>query len=122
MLMDSGAYRVQNAACAACGAPLGWKFVRAAEKTEKWKIEEKVFEMKDVLEATKNILHQTEEKLFVDKDAKGALKDLERLDGVKAHVKQVERLEERNESLADIVYLFFESATRFMQLMTPTRC
>ncbi|KAJ3768602.1 peptidase C14 [Lentinula raphanica] len=79
--------------------------VLAVEKTEKWKIEEKVFEMKDVLEATKNILHQTEEKLFVDKDAKGALKDLERLDGVKAHVKQVERLEERNESLADIVLI-----------------
>ncbi|KAJ3748282.1 peptidase C14 [Lentinula raphanica] len=35
----------------------------------------------------------------------GALKDLERLDGVKAHVKQVERLEERNESLADIVLI-----------------
>ncbi|GJE98332.1 hypothetical protein PsYK624_145600 [Phanerochaete sordida] len=37
MLMDSGAYRVQNAACAACGEPLGWKFVRAAEQAEKWK-------------------------------------------------------------------------------------
>ena len=37
MLMHSGAYRVQHAACAACGAPLGWKFVRAAESAEKWK-------------------------------------------------------------------------------------
>lgn len=37
MLMNSGAYRVQNAACAACSEPLGWKFVRATEQTEKWK-------------------------------------------------------------------------------------
>lgn len=37
MLMNSGAYRVQNSSCAACGEALGWKFVRAAEKTEKWK-------------------------------------------------------------------------------------
>ena len=37
MLMNSGAYRVQNCSCGACGEPLGWKFVRAAEKTEKWK-------------------------------------------------------------------------------------
>ena len=37
MLMNSGAYRVQHAACGACGEPLGWKLVRAAEKTEKWK-------------------------------------------------------------------------------------
>ncbi|KAJ3734051.1 peptidase C14 [Lentinula guzmanii] len=79
--------------------------VLALEKTEKWKIKEKVFEMKDVLEATKDILHETGEKLFVEKDAKGALMDLERLDGVKAHVKQVEQLEKRNESLADIVLI-----------------
>ncbi|KAJ3991924.1 peptidase C14, partial [Lentinula boryana] len=38
-------------------------------------------------------------------DAKGALMDFERLDGVKAHVKQVEQLEKRNESLADIVLI-----------------
>lgn len=80
--------------------------VLAVEKTEKWRIKEKVFEMKDVLEATKDILHETGEKLFVEKDAKGALMDLERLNGVKAHVKQVEKLEKRNESLADIVSCF----------------
>ncbi|KAJ4482769.1 peptidase C14, caspase domain-containing protein [Lentinula edodes] len=79
--------------------------VLAVEKTEKWRIKEKVFEMKDVLEATKDILHETGEKLFVEKDAKGALMDLERLNGVKAHVKQVEKLEKRNESLADIVLI-----------------
>ncbi|KAJ3740527.1 peptidase C14 [Lentinula detonsa] len=62
--------------------------VLALEKTEKWKIKEKVFEMKDVLEATKDILHETGEKLFVEKDAKG-----------------VEQLEKRNESLADIVLI-----------------
>ncbi|EKM56270.1 uncharacterized protein PHACADRAFT_55798, partial [Phanerochaete carnosa HHB-10118-sp] len=37
MLMHSGAYRVQKAACAVCAGPLGWKFVRATEQTEKWK-------------------------------------------------------------------------------------
>lgn len=37
MLMDSGAYRVQHSHCAACSAPVGWKFVRASERTEKWK-------------------------------------------------------------------------------------
>ncbi|KIP01764.1 hypothetical protein PHLGIDRAFT_49013, partial [Phlebiopsis gigantea 11061_1 CR5-6] len=37
MLMHTGAYRVQNTLCAACGESLGWKFVRASEKTEKWK-------------------------------------------------------------------------------------
>ena len=37
MLMNTGAYRVQNSLCASCGEPLGWKFVRASEKTEKWK-------------------------------------------------------------------------------------
>ena len=37
MLMNTGAYRVQNCSCASCGEPLGWKFVRAAEQTEKWK-------------------------------------------------------------------------------------
>ncbi|KAJ4475652.1 peptidase C14 [Lentinula aciculospora] len=79
--------------------------VLAVEKTEKWKIKEKLFEMKDILEATKDILHETEEKLFVEKDAKGALIDFERLDGVKAHVKQVEVLQKRNESLADIVLI-----------------
>ena len=37
MLMHTGAYRVQNSLCASCGESLGWKFIRASEKTEKWK-------------------------------------------------------------------------------------
>ena len=37
MLMNSGAYRVQHAACDVCDVPLGWKLVRAAEPSEKWK-------------------------------------------------------------------------------------
>ncbi|KIK58316.1 hypothetical protein GYMLUDRAFT_702773 [Collybiopsis luxurians FD-317 M1] len=77
----------------------------AVEKTETWKIKEKIFEVKDILEATKDILHETGERLFVQKDGKGAWKDLERLDGVKAHVKNVETLEKQNESLADVVLI-----------------
>lgn len=37
LLMDSGVYRVQNAFCDACREPIGWKFVSASEKSEKWK-------------------------------------------------------------------------------------
>ncbi|KZT64776.1 hypothetical protein DAEQUDRAFT_656357, partial [Daedalea quercina L-15889] len=37
LLMDTGAHTVQEAACALCGAYLGWKIVRAHEPSEKWK-------------------------------------------------------------------------------------
>ncbi|KAI0341325.1 yippee-domain-containing protein [Trametopsis cervina] len=37
LLMNSGVYRVQNSTCAECETPIGWKFVKATEKGEKWK-------------------------------------------------------------------------------------
>jgi hypothetical protein len=37
LLMNSGAYRVQNSTCSGCDTIIGWKFVSATEKTEKWK-------------------------------------------------------------------------------------
>ncbi|KAE9409731.1 peptidase C14 [Gymnopus androsaceus JB14] len=77
----------------------------ALEETEVWKVREKFFEVKDMLEATKDILHETGGKLFVERDGKGALMDIERLDGLKAHVKQVEAMKKRNESLADVVLI-----------------
>lgn len=73
------------------------------EKTEVLKIKEKIYEAKDMLEATKGILHESGEKLFVERDGKGAMMDIERLEGLKAHVKQVEKMEKNNESLADVV-------------------
>ncbi|KAF5387578.1 hypothetical protein D9757_006584 [Collybiopsis confluens] len=79
--------------------------VLAVEKKETWKIKEKIYEIKDMLEATKDIIHESEQRLFVQKDRKGALMDIERLDGVRAHVKHVEQLEKRNESLADVVLI-----------------
>ncbi|KAF9067600.1 peptidase C14, caspase domain-containing protein [Rhodocollybia butyracea] len=79
--------------------------VLAVEKKETWKIKEKAFEVKDILEATKEIFHETAEKLFVERSRKGALMDLERLDGLKTHVKQAEKAEKGNESLADVVLI-----------------
>lgn len=35
--MNSGAYRVQNTSCSGCDTTIGWKFVNATEKSEKWK-------------------------------------------------------------------------------------
>ena len=35
--MDTGVYRVQPSHCASCTTTIGWKFVRASERTEKWK-------------------------------------------------------------------------------------
>lgn len=37
LLMNSGAYRVQISTCSSCQTPLGWKFIDASERAEKWK-------------------------------------------------------------------------------------
>ena len=37
LLMDSGVYRIQTSHCTACSAIVGWKFVHASERTERWK-------------------------------------------------------------------------------------
>ncbi|KAI0088934.1 hypothetical protein BDY19DRAFT_1057086 [Irpex rosettiformis] len=37
LLMNSGAYRVQNSSCSGCDTIIGWRFVSATEKTEQWK-------------------------------------------------------------------------------------
>ncbi|PIL28243.1 hypothetical protein GSI_09655 [Ganoderma sinense ZZ0214-1] len=37
LLMDSGAYTIQEFICKACSAYLGWKFVRAHDGPERWK-------------------------------------------------------------------------------------
>lgn len=37
LLMDSGAYTIQEFICTACEAYLGWKFARAHDGSERWK-------------------------------------------------------------------------------------
>ncbi|KAI0765484.1 hypothetical protein C8Q74DRAFT_1161828, partial [Fomes fomentarius] len=37
LLMDSGAYTIQEFICTSCEAYLGWKFARAHDGSERWK-------------------------------------------------------------------------------------
>ncbi|THU88600.1 peptidase C14 [Dendrothele bispora CBS 962.96] len=87
----------------------GWgrraRGILGLEKKEVFEVREDVFRVGDMLEATKNILEETGKKLFVEKDSEGALEDIGRLQGVKAHVEKVEEMQRRNESLADVVLI-----------------
>ncbi|KAI0366094.1 hypothetical protein BV20DRAFT_913228, partial [Pilatotrama ljubarskyi] len=45
LLMDSGAYTIQEFICRSCEAYLGWKFVRAHDGPERWKEGHYILEM-----------------------------------------------------------------------------
>jgi len=85
----------------------GWRRrargILGLEKKEVVEVREDVFRVGDLLEATKDILEETGRKLFIEKDSRGALQDIEKLEGVQAHVEKVEEMQKRNESLADVV-------------------
>lgn len=52
LLMNSGAYRVQTAYCTACNTTVGWKFLHASERSEKWKEGYHVVELDHLREVT----------------------------------------------------------------------
>ncbi|KAI0784050.1 hypothetical protein C8Q75DRAFT_691981, partial [Abortiporus biennis] len=37
LLMNTGAYTVQDFTCGSCTTALGWRIIKAHERTEKWK-------------------------------------------------------------------------------------
>ncbi|KAF5373806.1 hypothetical protein D9758_000834 [Tetrapyrgos nigripes] len=75
------------------------------ETKEVFEVKEDVFRVGGLLEATKEILEETGKKLFIEKDSHGALEDLEKLQGIRAHVDKVDKMQKRNESLADVVLI-----------------
>lgn len=50
LLMDSGAYTIQEFICKSCETYLGWKFVRAHDGSERWKEGHYILELDFVVE------------------------------------------------------------------------